>query len=205
MSEAVMLSIRPTYCSLITKGEKTVEIRKTRPSITPPFKVYIYCTMGKNKLLDIVRDGEEGFGGYIHKGKTEFITMPEGDYLTSGKRGKVIGEFICDTIAPLTFDSNGIPHLQYAGDASGWRSCISVKEARAYRGHAQEKGLFAWHISNLVIYGEPKQLSEFMKPCEPDEDGVYLCAQCKRLVENYGCGGTILRPPQSWCYVEEMT
>lgn len=47
MSKAVLLSIRPEWCSRIFSGWKTVEIRKTRPvSLKEPFKCYIYCTKG---------------------------------------------------------------------------------------------------------------------------------------------------------------
>ena len=45
MSKAVMLSIRPKWCKKIVNGEKTIEVRKTRPNIATPFKCYIYCTM----------------------------------------------------------------------------------------------------------------------------------------------------------------
>lgn len=31
MSKAVMLSIRPKWCEKIASGEKTIEVRKTRP------------------------------------------------------------------------------------------------------------------------------------------------------------------------------
>jgi predicted transcriptional regulator len=46
MSKAVMLSIRPKWCEKIASGEKTIEVRKTRPKLETPFKVYIYCTRG---------------------------------------------------------------------------------------------------------------------------------------------------------------
>lgn len=42
--KAVLLSIRPEWCVKILNGEKTVEIRKNRPKLKPPFKCYIYCT-----------------------------------------------------------------------------------------------------------------------------------------------------------------
>lgn len=44
MSKAVLISIQPKWCELIASGKKTVEVRKTRPSIKTPFKVYIYQT-----------------------------------------------------------------------------------------------------------------------------------------------------------------
>lgn len=39
---AVMLSIRPEWCYMIAEGKKTIEIRKSRPSMLLPFKCYIY-------------------------------------------------------------------------------------------------------------------------------------------------------------------
>ena len=46
MSKAVLISIRPKWCEKIASGEKTIEVRKTRPKLDTPFKVYIYCTRG---------------------------------------------------------------------------------------------------------------------------------------------------------------
>lgn len=71
MSKAIMLSIRPKWCEKIASGEKTIEVRKTRPKLDTPFKVYIYCTQSGVAL-----------GAW-------------------GKHGKVIGEFTCDRIDRL--------------------------------------------------------------------------------------------------------
>ena len=71
MSKAVMLSVRPKWCEKIASGEKTIEVRKTRPKLETPFKCYIYCTQGGVAL-----------GAW-------------------GKHGKVIGEFTCDRIYEL--------------------------------------------------------------------------------------------------------
>lgn len=71
MSKAVMLSIRPKWCEKIINGNKTIEVRKTRPKLDTPFKCYIYCTQGGVAL-----------GAW-------------------GKHGKVIGEFTCDRIYEL--------------------------------------------------------------------------------------------------------
>ena len=48
MSKAVMISIRPRWCNLIAKGEKTIDVRKTRPKLETPFKCYIYQTLPKS-------------------------------------------------------------------------------------------------------------------------------------------------------------
>lgn len=44
MSKAVLISIRPKWCEKIISGEKTIEVRKTRPKLKLPFKCYIYQT-----------------------------------------------------------------------------------------------------------------------------------------------------------------
>lgn len=46
MSKAVMISIRPKWCEKICRGEKSIEVRKTRPKLETPFKCYIYETGG---------------------------------------------------------------------------------------------------------------------------------------------------------------
>ena len=46
--KAVLISIRPEWCQKIVNGQKTIEVRKTRPKMDTPFKCYIYkCGNGK--------------------------------------------------------------------------------------------------------------------------------------------------------------
>ena len=47
--KSVLISIQPKWCELIASGKKTVEVRKTKPKLETPFKVYIYCTQGKEQ------------------------------------------------------------------------------------------------------------------------------------------------------------
>lgn len=95
---AVLISIRPKWCEKIISGEKTIEVRKTRPKMNPPFKCYIYCTKPEEKLITIMKDGDENYGETYH-GKPVFIKTEKAP--TTGlwdKRQKVIGEFVCDDI-----------------------------------------------------------------------------------------------------------
>ena len=66
--KAVLISIQPKWCELIASGIKTVEVRKTKPKMATPFKVYIYQTLHRE-----------------NNGRTY-------------SDGKVIGEFVCDKI-----------------------------------------------------------------------------------------------------------
>lgn len=55
MSKAVLISIQPDWCKKILSGEKTVEVRKTRPKLETPFTAYIYCTKAPQHLITISR------------------------------------------------------------------------------------------------------------------------------------------------------
>ena len=193
MSKAVLISIRPKWCDLIASGQKTVEVRKTRPQLTIPFKVYVYCSKGKDKLITIIRDGDENYGDVYH-GKDIFVKGAESGFYY-GNHGKVIGEFICDAISPITFDRAGIPTLHYLGIAKNWTTCLTVQEAIKYCGDTEKHGLFGWHISDLVIYDKPKELGEFRSwNTGVVFEGGYPMPTHKTK-----------RPPQSWCYVEDLT
>ena len=54
MSKAVLISIRPKWVEKIVNGEKTIEVRKTRPKMNTPFKCYIYCTLPKYPHEDFI-------------------------------------------------------------------------------------------------------------------------------------------------------
>ena len=48
MSKAVLISIHSEWCQKIIEGRKTIEVRKRRPKMSPPFKCYIYkCGNGQ--------------------------------------------------------------------------------------------------------------------------------------------------------------
>ncbi len=155
----VLISIRPQWCSLIASGKKTVEIRKTKPNIATPFRCYIYCTKDNKHLLD---DGKRRLNG------------------------KVVGEFICTKIDRIqkrgindNFDYCYLSLNVFGNDdieieiTDIKKSCIKKCELNSYGSNSNV--LYAWHISNLVIYDKPKGLNEFNFP--------------------------VKRPPQSWCYV----
>lgn len=63
MSKAVLISIRPGWCEKIANGEKTIEVRKTRPKLETPFKCYIYCTKSPPYL--VLGDVFRGKGNFV--------------------------------------------------------------------------------------------------------------------------------------------
>lgn len=198
MSKAVMISIRPKWCEKICSGEKTIEVRKTRPKLETPFKCYIYCTQARERLITILKDGDENYGE-IYRGKPVFIKTDEGSVCDMwGKRQKVIGEFVCDRIFPIDVYDNGC--IKDWNFECMWQACLPYEGIAAYIG--REKRGYGWHISDLKIYDTPKELGEFKGLCKVDAD----CCACPYY--NYtkmDCDGRkIKRPFQSWGYVEEL-
>lgn len=198
MSKAVMISIRPKWCEKICNGEKTIEVRKTRPKLETPFKCYIYCTLPKYPHEDFIATdypNPQFYGG-----------------------GKVIGEFICDRVYKLETQSPGGSYSVVGEDKPttnrvARESCLGLADMHRY---LQSKTGYGWHISDLKIYDKPKELSEFSPMCMYKNDDkscqsrMIACSYQKydynpdgsiNLVE---CGRTLERPPQSWCYVEEV-
>ena len=177
MSKAVMLSIRPKWVEKIARGEKTIEVRKTRPKLDTPFKCYIYCTIDHPYIS--VSCGELD--------KLNYRTNTVGRC-----NGKVIGEFTCDRIYELA-------PLNHAPDDVEKQACLTREEIVNYLNGTG----YGWHISDLKIYDAPKDLSEFRRACP----NSWYCESCAMYWENNGtCGNESLqirRPPQSWCYVEE--
>ena len=181
MAKAVLISIRPEWVNKIMSGEKTLEVRKTKPKLKTPFKCYIYCT-----------NSGVAMGMF-------------------GKHGKVVGEFVCDKIdniwkrgIPENFDYCYLPLNEWGNDDIETEirdireSCIPKEKLNAYAGKMPV--LYAWHISGLKIYGNPKKLGEFsplFENCKGKVCDEFGCASCEN-------GGHIKRPPQSWCYVEEQ-
>lgn len=192
MSKAVLISIRPEWCEKIIKGRKTIEVRKTRPKMNPPFKCYIYCTKGQERLVAILKDGDENYGEIYH-GKPVFIKTSVTSVCDMyGKRKMVIGEFICDRIYELETKAHGGSYYvkgenQPTTNDVARQSCLDLRDMHEY---LQSQVGYGWHISSLKIYDTPRELREFT--------GL---RQTKFGAEP----APITRPPQSWCYVEEQT
>ena len=173
--KSVLISIQPKWCELIASGKKTVEVRKTRPKLETPFKVYIYCTKDN---ADIAPSRI-----WWKADKTCFQHI---------LNGKVIGEFVCNWVkSSPSWRLKG--NTGFCAKRTEWEellpkmACLSLEEIEKYAG-SENRLVYGWHISNLVIYDKPRELSEFHKPTMPT--GLRY--------EN----DIITRPPQSWCYVE---
>lgn len=181
MSKAVLISIHPEWCEKIVSGEKTIEVRKTRPKMQAPFKCYIYCTNPRHYVDSRHWLSYPAEPLWITANKDVKSNQERGDGDCILLNGKVIGEFVCDRIQKTFEPAGGLVDV-----IDCKRSCLTAREIISYAGG---KALHFWHISDLVIYDNPKELSEF----EGLQKTRFGYAPYK-----------ITRPPQSFCYVEEL-
>ena len=197
MDKSVLISIRPEWCELIASGEKTIEVRKTRPKLETPFKCCIYCTVetaGYDALWVLDAPTREK---YSFMAISAYLETPKG---ANKGNSKVIGEFTCDRIyeirkrgIPENFDYCYLSLNEWGNDDIETEiraisaSCVSKEELNAYG--AKAPLLYGWHISDLRIYDAPRELSEFT--------GL-------RDTRFGAAPYDIKRAPQSWCYVEAM-
>ena len=164
--KAVLISIKPKWCELIANGKKSVEVRKTKPKLKPPFKCYIYCTKAKRDT-------------YFWVGKRyAYVDDRSHNAFDKNGNGKVIGEFICSDIETLRSNTIFNAPALYA------QSCMTREE---YFEYAADNTVYLWYISNLKIYGAPKELGNFTGLRE-----TKFGAEPVKIV----------RPPQSWVYTE---
>ena len=179
MSNAVLISIKPKWCELIASGKKTIEVRKTKPKLDAPFKVYIYCTQ------------EKGFASVLKNNERA--------------DGKVIGEFVCDEIIKYDIDVDGgclwgeaqdclsgdefEAYIETVNVIYGWHiSDLLIydkpKELREFFRFCGENpncdGCGAYYYSSTEC-GTEEYCCSIMEGCKP-----------------------LSRPPQSWCHVEEL-
>ncbi len=205
MSKAVLLSVRPEWCEKIASGEKTVEVRKTKPNLEPPFQVYIYCTGGppylnwhNGRCYIEERDtlGNRGCGLYQRLNKT------------------IIGEFVCEWVHKFRVFEDGAVQDWLFADLE--KSCLSYDEIAEYVG--KDNYGYAWHISDLVIYETPKDFSEFIVPTSLGCCNEVRCRECRWFDHGNGfnieddCNAPfctdeykpLRRAPQSWCYIEKL-
>lgn len=209
--KAVMISIQPYWVFLIIAKamgweidqHKEIEVRKTYPKADDWNRVVkIYCS----------------------KDKKSFGKIPE-KYRPAMKKflGKVIGHFVCDEITKIDFITlrGSIKSKDLIKNA-----CLNIDETKQYIG---TKNGYAWHITDLVIYDEPRELGEFWAynaelnklfenehedccawgRCETesgcsndcDTENILNCYQC--WADWNGWCHKLTRPPQSWQFVEE--
>lgn len=229
--DSILMSIHPKHCWNIFRGIKTIEVRKHVPKNGAPFKVHIYCTSIKSMNLQDYCEIHKSTGGIVDDWSS-----------------KVIGEFICDKIdeyecefvdndcletvylidredcddedypdRTLIWSNEGDNYNFSPNDEIIKGSRVSYKELKKYIGYGFNT-FYGLHISDLKIYDEPKELSDFIVPSKSGCVNEGKCSGCIYFDKGNGfnieddCKAPfctdeykpLRRPPQSWCYVREL-
>ena len=200
--KAIMISIKPQWIEKILNGEKTIEIRKTMPKCELPCKVYIYCTKPRkwwrysscgytsDELLWKTKDKIKMCDGF------EFYYEIQDCIVINGK---VVAEFTLNKVNILERDLNDwLPKNRY--DVSNeLLKDINLNQNELWN-YGQGKTLYAWRIDDLKVYDKPKPLQVFFRPCgDCDKKDTDRC-----IYEDSYCRAKVIRPPKSYCYVEEL-
>lgn len=212
--KSILMSIKPEWIEKILNGSKTIEIRKTKPKCELPCKVYIYCTKGQELWGD-------GTGNTWH-GIDENEDMERVFELTptlARLNSKVVAEFTLNkveklenTILPTIPSCVYLTKTKRYANAVEKESCLSQDEIYTY---LSGRDGYAWHIDDLIIYDEPKELKLFSKfgykplynsvICGNRHCPFFIDSNCYDLPPECSLDRECIlkRPPQSWCYVEE--
>ena len=200
-NNCILISIQPKWAQLIGNGKKHIELRKNIPNLKPPFKCYIYCTKA-HYLID-------------RKFINSFDTNPCIESYSEDIRylwpcdGKVIGEFICNSIEEL----NEKAIFEGMDEISNSRiedlSCVPIDDILSYKG--DKEIIYGWNISDCRIYKKPLDLDRFYQTKvirgyhknklrdDVNIDIDYLLKSKRLEVKRFE------RPPQSWCYCDELS
>lgn len=172
----ILASIKPYYYYLIAERKKKIEVRKSALKNLPQ-DIAFYMSKDEKSFAKIPKEFQEKYRKHF---------------------GKVGMRVVCNKVDEYTFSSYEaeyrVNHLEQNA------MCLNQPELIRY---GKGKTLYGWHISDLKIYDKPKELSEFYIPCKKPS-----CRMCdwEREYDVCACGykKPITRPPQSWCYVEEL-
>ena len=215
--KAILRSIKPYWLYLIITKHKTIEVAKNFPkSENWGGIVEMYCSKDMQSFKQIPEKDRVWMSKYLGRVACQFVCdeveefhewelTPHGKYADSERER--LENFLT-------------------------ASCLSVEKLVCYRENLPYyKPLYGWHISDLKIYDKPRELSEFWAYNEElhkryDSEEDFCCyndtneygealtdcgdaynniLNCYRCWEEWsGWCHHVTRPPQSWCYVEEL-
>lgn len=169
--KAILMSIQPKWCELIAAGKKTVEVRKTAPK-EATFKAYIYQTKKRwiYKLLPWLKE----------------------------RQGKVIGEFIvfCEKRSKRGLWSHISDLISFCNNCGfGYYGDNILSNYIGKRDY-----FYSWHIYDIKIYDEPRELGEFRHWKKYDwwDYGHHTNKPDWELE-------SLTHAPRGWQYVEELS
>lgn len=174
--KSIMLSIQPHWVEKILNNQKIAELRKNVPKCDLPCKVYIYCTHG-NMLYDLSRCDVVSLENKVKQGKTKrFVRASINSYNVIASSIPYLNGKV---VAEFTLKETEVIEKNQIYNAYVMEKCCCLS-AQQVSDYTKGNRFFVWHIEDLIVYDKQRSLGEFI------------------------CRKKLKRPPQSWCYVEEV-
>lgn len=184
--KSVLRSIKPYWFYLICEGKKPIEVGKTAPTAECWDKItYLYCSKDMKSFNLIPKEHREKYRKYL---------------------GKVGARFVCDKVIKtcgwrLRGNTGWCAKRTEAEEKFPTSACLTIDEIVEYAG-GEGREVSGWHITDLKIYDEPKELSEFKELCPIKNKD---CPQCEFYSRYEGiCANWLTRPPRGWQYVKDL-
>lgn len=200
--KSILISIHPEWVEKIANGIKKLEIRRSKPRRELPIDALIYCTNG-DKELWLSKNDRRCFT--TMKGHAPFTLVPlqEAYYHLNGK---VVGKFRLKKVEEFVY-GNAVESVD--------EECVEaklnhhdfdqlLKQAAMTREQLEAYApihFYAWYISDLEIFDEPKQLEDFYSTDATKFKGIEeMAEESKKKYQDQFY--KIKSAPQSWRYVE---
>lgn len=196
-----MISDKPKWCALMMNGYKTVEVRTSKALATAIQKlidkygyadIYVCCTKGKPNLwLPYEYDCFE-----LDEASQPYLSDKPIFDIDAKMNGKVVFKFRCYKVEHFEYDTCSRDICGYWLDNGqifkNKGTCLSADELWNY---IKGKDGYAIHISDLEIFDEPKELSEFYHYVKYNKEMARLNKQDWDFVQ-------LTKAPQNFCYIE---
>ena len=160
--EAILISLRLKWFYKICKKDKTIEIRGTAPrDFNDLVYIYVCKTNWEKDILEVPLEERHFYEKCVGRVCSKFTLRKVEEFIQGLNEAEYEN---LPNFALKDYDYHGLEDLME-------KACLNDEEINEY---APDLSFYAWHISDLVIFDKPKELSEF----------------------------GVKRPPQSWQYVE---
>ena len=211
----ILASIKPYYYYLIAEEKKKIEVRKTALKNLPQ-DIAFYMSKDEKSFAKIPKEFQEKYRKHFGKvglaivcDKIEDFYCASVPYLKENNLG--YGQFVDNGVYKvngwhegIVFERNDRYIETMLNNNDLKEMCLTAQELFNYIGVG--KHLYGWHISDLKIYDNPKELSEFRKSGFMTEEewlfNLYPNTHCH--YDAWAKKFEITRPPQSWMFVEEV-
>lgn len=153
--KAILISTHPEGVAKTLNGEKSIEIRRYAPKCDLPIEVYIYCTTLQRKhgvwnaCLKHAFDGVWRVGNFLGSNENEPVN------------GKVVAKFTLRKVEEERPFFHWCIEKETCLTRDEVLDYLDSKDRNNWNPKRQGGKVYAWHISDLVIFDKPKDVSEF--------------------------------------------